>query len=177
MSNTRIITAFIAFIATFIFSAGLVRILFGAPEYTAASYNYSRTHCFDRKARSIENFIYSDIANGEQRMDKIVRRGGYNVTPSSVYFADLADAVDEYAQTSGSMDDSQLPQDLRAEWRKHMNAWRNFADFLNETNASAARKAMSPEEFRAAERLYNKEINRTWEEVLSIGRTYGARVY
>jgi hypothetical protein len=167
MTNTRIITALIAFVATFIFSAGLVRIIFGTPEVQPAY--YSRTRCKSAQAREIEKFVWQDVRNGEIRMDKISRKGGSN--PSNVYFDDFARAVSEYAETSGRMDDANLPQDLQEAWREHMAAWGDFAVFLNETRPS------SPEEFRGAEIGYNTEINRTWTNVLRISRSYGANVY
>lgn len=177
MSNTRLITAIIAFVATFVFSAGLVRLLFGAPEPPPVSYNYNRTRCFDRQAKGIESFILKDISNGEERIDKISRHGGWDVTPASEYFTEFATAVDQYSRTSGSMDASHLPHDLQIAWNKHMNAWRNYADYLNETQNRSGRKAIGEEDYREAQSLYNTEINRTWYEVLRIARTHGANVY
>jgi hypothetical protein len=176
MSNTRFITAIIAFVATFIFSAGLVRIIFGTPEAVTGG-TYHRTHCFSRQARGIENFIWQDVRNGESRMEKIGHDGGLNITPSSIYFTDFAVAVMEYSNVSGSMNDSSLPDDLREAWREHMNAWRDFAIFLDETKNLRRGERMDTEDFKAAERRYNSEINRTWINVLRIATDYGANVY
>jgi hypothetical protein len=175
MSNTRFFTATIAFIVTFIFSAGLVRLIFGTPEVAPVSYH--RTQCFNRQSNMIESFIRQDIRNGETRMDKIARRGGMSITPSSIYFADFSKAVTEYSNESGGMDASRLPADLQTAWREHMKAWRDFAEFLAAVKDNGPANRMDTEDFKYAERGYNQEINRTWENVLSTGRSYGANVY
>lgn len=149
MSNTRIITALVAFVATFIFSAGLVRIIFPAPVV-------NKTYCTDRSSNEIETFLTRDIRNGEGRMDNV-----YN---------DDARAVMDYWKTSSSMDAGDFPQDFQKAWREHMQAWRNYAEYLEEVkNNPAARK-------RNESGNFNREINRTWAEVLRIGRNYGAYV-
>ena len=92
MSNTRTITAIVAFVATFIFSAGLVRIIFPAP---VVKYVYTeRPRMIERNTRStneIEQFLLRDINNGESRND-------YR------YADDYADEVLIYWQASSSMD-------------------------------------------------------------------------
>ncbi len=155
MKNTRIITALVAFAVTFIFSAGLVRILFPAPVAL-------KTNCFDRNVRlverntnEIEAFLRRDIRNGDTRMD-------YKYTDN------YAGAVMDYWKTSSSMDASRFPQDFQDSWREHMQAWRNYADYLAEKPATRRD--------RKEGKMLNDEINRTWEEVKGIGRTYGAYV-
>jgi hypothetical protein len=155
MSNTRTITALVAFVATFIFSAGLVRIIFPAP---VVKYVYTeRPREFQRNYNEIETFLLRDINNGESRMD-------YKYTD------DYAGAVMDYWRTSSSMDASRFPQDFQDSWRAHMQAWRNYAEYLAEVKKSSARR-----DCREGSRLIG-EINRTWEEVKSTGRTYGAYV-
>jgi hypothetical protein len=156
MSNTRIITALVAFLATFIFSAGLVRIIMPAP---VVKYVYAeRPRPFERRSTNeIEQFLLRDISNGDARMD-------YK------YNDDYAVAVMDYWKASSSMDASRFPQDFQNEWREHMQAWRSYADYLAEVKRSPARR-----DAREGNRLIN-EINRTWEDVKSVGRTYGAYV-
>jgi hypothetical protein len=155
MSNTRTITALVAFVATFIFSAGLVRIIFPAP---VVKYVYTeRPRTFERSSNEIEAFLLRDINNGESRMD-------YKYTD------DYAGAVMDYWRTSSSMDTSRFPRDFQDKWSAHMQAWRNYADYLTEVKKSSARR-----DCREGSRLIG-EINRTWEEVKSTGRTYGAYV-
>lgn len=155
MSNTRIITALVAFVATFIFSAGLVRIIFPAP---VVNYVYTdRTRTYERSSNEIEQFLLRDISNGEVRND-------YR------YADDYALEVMTYWQASSNMDASRFPQDFQNAWREHMQAWGDYAKYLQDKKASQRNYSCG------LEKRYNAEINRTWEEVLRIGRTYGAYV-
>ena len=163
MSNTRFITAIVAFVVTFIFSAGLVRIIFPA---SAVQYVFTnRPQYTNRNSSEIESFLLRDIRNGETRMDRI---SSLRDTDNERYSADFADAVMNYSITSSNMDAGRFPQDFQNAWREHMKAWRDYADFLNDTKDFSSSKC--------AERHYNAEINRTWVEVLRIGRNYGAYV-
>jgi len=156
MSNTRAITAIIAFVVTFIFSAGLVRIIFPAP---VVNYVYTeRPRTFERSNNAIEEFIRKDESNGDARM--------YNRSSR-----DYADAVTEYWKASSSMDASRFPQDFQNAWSLHMKAWGDYAKYLQDKKSSNNRKSVELEKY------HNSEISRTWEEVLSIGRSYGANVY
>ena len=151
MSNTRIITALVAFVATFIFSAGLVRIIFPAP---VVKYVYTEQSP-RRSATEIETFLLRDIRNGEMReVDR--------------YNENQANAVMDYWKASSSMDASGFPQDFQNAWRVHMNAWGNYAEYLQTKNRSSNGYSCG------LEKRYNAEINRTWEEVLRIGRNYGS---
>jgi hypothetical protein len=155
MSNTRITTAFVAFIATFIFSAGLVRIIFPAP---VVKYVYAeRPRTFERSTNDIETFLLRDISNGDARLD-------YK------YTEDYSDAVMTYWKTSSSMDASAFPQDFQDAWRIHMQAWGDYAEYLE------AKKASKNSYSCGLDKRYNAEINRSWEEVLRIGRTYGSNI-
>lgn len=158
MSNTRTITAIVAFVATFIFSAGLVRIIFPAP---VVKYVYTeRPRLIERNTSStneIEQFLLRDINNGESRND-------YR------YADDYADEVLIYWQASSSMDASRFPQDFQDAWRVHMQAWGDYAKYLQDKKSTKRKYSAD------VEKRYNMEINRSWEEVLRIGRTYGAYV-
>lgn len=151
MSNTRIITALIAFVAAFIFSAGLVRIIFPAPVV-----KYVYTEQSPRAAASeIEAFLLRDIRNGDLReVDR--------------YSEDHPGAVMDYWKASSSMDASGFPQDFQNAWRVHMNAWGNYAEYLQ------TKKQSSNGYSCGLEKRYNVEINRSWEDVLRIGRNYGS---
>jgi hypothetical protein len=155
MSNTRITTALVAFVATFIFSAGLVRLIFPAPVVKYVYTEQSRT--FERSSNEIERFLLADISNGESRND-------YRYTDS------YADEVMEYWQASSSMDASGFPQDFQNAWNLHMQAWGDYAKYLQDKKSSKSNYSCG------LEKRYNAEINRTWEDVLRIGRNYGAYV-
>jgi len=155
MSNTRTVTAVVAFVVAFIFSAGLVRIIFPTPvvEYT---YTY-RPAYVNRSSNELERFLLRDINNGDVRND-------YR------YSGDYASAVKNYWEASSNMDASRFPQDFQDAWREHMQAWGNYAEFL-EAKKSARNNSMCN-----LDRRYVADINSTWQKVLRIGRTYGAYV-
>ena len=153
MSNTRTITALVAFIATFIFSAGLVRIIFPAP---VVKYVYmEQPRSFERRSNDVEAFLLRDITNGSARMD-------------DKYSDNYAQAVTDYWKASSSMDASGFPEDFQKAWRSHMQAWGDYAEYLQ------AKKSSRSNTPRNLDGRYSAEINRTWEEVLRIGRTYGS---
>jgi hypothetical protein len=153
MKNTRIITAIVAFAVTFIFSAGLVRIILPAPVVRYVTID--RPRVIERNSNEIEAFLLRDINNGSARMD-------YKYTDN------YGEAVMDYWKASSSMDASRFPQDFQNEWREHMQAWRNYADYLEA-------RPVTRRDNNEGKRLIG-EINRTWEDVKSVGRTYGAYV-
>ncbi len=162
MNNTRSITAIVAFIVTFIFSAGLVRIIFPAP---AGQYVFTnRPQYTNRNSSEIESFLLRDIRNGENRMDRI---SSLRETDKERFSADFADAVMNYSISSSNMDASRFPQDFQNAWREHMKVWRNYGEFLKEAEPTSS---------KCTEGRLNSEINRTWMEVLRISRNYGAVV-
>lgn len=150
MKNTKVIIAVIAFAVTFIFSAGLVKIIFPAP---AVQYVYvERPLLIERSnTNEIETFLLRDINNGDSRDNS-------------------AESVMDYWQASSSMDASRFPRDFQKVWSEHMQAWHNYAEYRMAVKNSPSRR-----DSREAVRL-NGEINRTWEIVKSVGRTYGAYV-
>ena len=72
--------------------------------------------------------------------------------------------------TSGSMNDETLPSDFQSAWREHMQARRDYSNFLNEVSENK----IKDESFRRLEDKYITNINKTWAAVLKIGRGYGA---
>ncbi len=170
MKNTRTITTIVAFVATFIFSAGLTRIIFPAP---AIQYVYiDRPQFIERDTNEIESFLLQDITNGESRMDETSSLRGIDED----YFAEYADSVMEYSDASSSMNADNFPQDFQVAWHLHMKAWLNYADFLAIQANAPAGKRMKNADFQKGERSLTNEIDRTWFEVLRIGRTHGAYI-
>lgn len=175
MRNTRIIVGIITFIVTFAVSVGLVWLLFGfpaKPTYTISS----RHNCSERHANAIYSFLQRDINNGRGRDSRSFRTIDWENAENSGYsIKNHADSVAEYVNDSSSMDASGLPQDFQTAWKNHMNAWRDYSEFLNEKKDSS-KSYLNEEDFAEFENPYNAEINRTWYEVLRIGRTYGAYI-
>ena len=170
MKNTRTITTIVAFIAAFIFSAGLTRIILPAP---VVQFVYiDRPQYIERDTNEIESFLLQDITNGESRMDETASLRDMD----EEYLAEFADSVMEYSDASSSMNADNFPKDFQAAWHFHMKAWRNYADFLAIQANAPAGKRMKDADFQKGESSLNKEINRTWFEVLRIGRTHGAYI-
>lgn len=156
MKNTKVIIAVIAFTVTFVFSAGLVRLIL--PEQVVKYVYVTRPQFVERRSSNdIETFLLRDISNGDYK-DSCYGTEKYPA------------AVMDYWKTSSGMNAEQFPQDFQAAWNKHMQAWRNYADYLAEVEKTSSR------EDRIKGNKLNKEINTTWYEVLRIGRTYGAYV-
>ena len=153
MKNIKTITAVVIFAVTFIFSAGLVRLIIPAP---VVQYVYLERPV-ERSSNAIETFLLRDIQNGTTRMDDSDT-------------ADYAEAVMNYWETSSSMNDSAFPSDFQDAWHNHMQAWHNYAEYLAKVKKSSARR-----DSRESSRL-NYEINRTWEDVKVVGRNYGSQL-
>jgi hypothetical protein len=173
MSNTKFITAIVAFVATFIFSAGLVRIIFPAP---VVQYVYvTRPQYVEGDTNAIENFIRQDNFNGDVS-NRIGQKSGFELNPSNLYFGEYADSVADYVKISANMNVSQFPTNFQNAWREHQNAWRNYAEFLADMKTSPGRKNISLAEFNGADKRYGVEISQTYKEVIRIGRSYGADI-
>ena len=120
----------------------------------------------DKTCTDILALIVQDIRNGEQRRSRF----DYSLGDDANVSVRRAESVEDYAHASGSMEDSHLPADFRTAWREHMKAWRDYSEFLTEVS----RKKISDSEFEQKEDRMIYDINRTWANVLSIGRSYGA---
>lgn len=132
-------------------------------------------------ARRITNLLSQDIENGrrrDRRIDSLSEVRGdelpYGPTNS---FADFATAINQYVDASASIDDSDLPRDFKAAWRRHLKAWENHSDFLNEVKGAAQKRNDSNYGFSRKEyREQIREISETWSEVLRVARTYDTYV-
>jgi hypothetical protein len=171
------------FIFAFVFSTAFASLFAGKSE-SQLNVNFGRTStsCFKNRgnytADKIALFLQQDIRNGNER-DRKLHRLDKDLRPpfTGSSFAGFAEAVSEYADKSGNMEAVTLPPDFQIAWREHIKAWRDYADFLNEMKNSSARKTLSEEQLDALDTKHSDEITSTWEEVLRIGRSYGAEVY
>lgn len=169
MRNTRFITAIIAFIATFAVSVGLVWLLFGFP--VKSNDNYSSHNCQEHYSSAIYSHLRRDITNGRERDARSFRSNNSEKDGKVGYSIKIhANSVSQYVEDSSSMDVSNLPRDFQIAWQKHIDAWRDYADFLNEQKNSNSNDEDSEENGN----FHTNEINRTWEDVLLIGENYGA---
>src|SRR5687767_5178840 len=125
----------VAFTVTFGVSVVLVGLLFGFPQTRTDYTRTAKTSCFDKSRNNIERFIDQDVRNGERR-DSTLRRLEF-YSSEKISFSEYAEIITEYVDRSESMDDSEMPSDLQISWRRHMKAWRDYSDFLNENKASS----------------------------------------
>lgn len=177
----KTILSIIAFIAAF----GLSVLLIGVPQNNFYS-KYKKTQDSRNARQNILILLRQDIDNGYLRNQKIkyleqrsrYSNSGFDVSP-------YADATTEYVDASESIRLRGLPSDFRAAWGEHMRAWREHADFLNRQKEFGVKYTIKGNEvvqnplYRVDEDLYYhqvEQINSSWEEVLRIGRKYGAYV-
>lgn len=164
------VLSIVAFTVTFGFSVVLVGLLFGFPINDYDYSTISRSTCADQTCRNIEGLIYQDIENGDLRDYKI-----NNSIKDRISFYQYSEFVENYVDKSQSMEDANFPADFKASWRRHMKAWRDYSNFLIEQRNSSNK--LSKEDFSRIDDDFTVEINKTWYETLSIGRSYGANVY
>lgn len=168
--NTRIIAAALAFFTTFGFSSLLMRFAYNQPEQQTSRWIYRKP-----VNKQVLRFLERDIRNGQQRLAGLSQpEGFYTPFVSRFDLIEYSNAVSDYVNKSNSMDDSELPQDLRAAWREHMRAWMGYRNLLKEFQSYSARDF----EDYGVERMHEDrtdEIDRTWFKVLRIaGDNYGA---
>lgn len=175
--RSKAVLSIIAFLAAFGISVAVTP---RAPKSTVSP--YVKRNCSETiTASKITNLLRQDIENGHARDRKI---DGFNNYGSSrrAYLVNFTKTIDEYADASASIDDSDLPNDFKAAWREHMTAWKNHSDFLNEYTYVPRRRVNgigSGEGIEIPRRQYSeqtKEISDTWFEVLRIARKYDAYI-
>lgn len=152
----KFITAVVVFSVTFGFAA-FVTTLLGANQ---------RLHYYAIENNSTSNqisaFIQRDVDNG-QEMDIVAQ-----YSPS---LFEYSQAVQQYVDSSESMEDVNMPPDFRFAWREHMNAWRAQSDFLN---SHYSRNVFDKKEFFRIYTNQNDEIKKTWFNVLEVAKKYNA---
>ncbi len=182
-SKTILSTA--AFIVAFAASAAFAS-LFVTKTQTVSDYvpvsGYKSTNCFKYKNNSatadkITALIRQDHINGRES-GKTVHPFNVDILWSndSLYFS-YAEVVERYVDLSSNMKAADLPSDFQTEWREHMKAWRDYSEFLNRMKKSSNRAALSGKELKEIDAFHDREITRTWNEVLQTGTNYGADVY
>ena len=155
--KTKIITALVAFFATFIFSVGLALMFTPIDQNQVVALRLSNNN---RYARDISNLLRQDVQNGIDRSDS-----------DAEY--DEAESVADYAQNSAQINDENLPRDFQNAWRTHMDAWQNYADFLRDLENPKFRGNFTEKQISQMNAEHNSKINTTWYEVLRIARKYG----
>lgn len=173
--KTKLITSLIAFLVTFGFSTVLTKLFVSETQvYQPKSQAYWISKSKEKQTqRKIYSLLRQDIQNGRERFGKLVRtEGDYRPPFTSSSLAAYSKAVNEYADKSASIYDGDLPEEFQLAWRKHMRAWREHANFLNQLRDSD--REMTTEEI--ARRYYKNDaaISATWYATLDIAEEYDA---
>lgn len=179
----KTILSLLVFSATFILSVSLV----GLPQNNFYS-RLSQAKRAEQNRQNIRMLLWQDINNGRLRNQMMMSLDGIDQDFQSSYTVNqIAEATEEYVDASQSMDSSDLPADFQEAWQAHMSAWRENANYLNEINATAKMYPVNKVDNRKINgylfklgsetyRNHEAEINRTWYEVLRVGRKYGVYV-
>ena len=160
----KFITGIVAFTLTFVFSVALI----GFPK---ADFVPFEVRGDSQVQQNVASLLRRDIRNGRERDKKLDEMDLLSEKP--VYSEAYIKVVNEYVDKSSSMDDADLPADFQVAWREHMQAWNDYADFINSSENGKTSSCM----LSRLEDNYNQEISITWEEVLRVGREYGANPY
>lgn len=171
--NIKIITAIIAFVATFGTSSALTKFFVG----TNAPLSFFKTAVDAQTQQKMLTLIRQDIKNGEGRFDQLIETNYRGESCPTARLATYSKAVAEYQTKSASMDDADLPADFQAAWRQHMKAWLDHAVLVEKLKVSVENGETSIEE--VYEELDNQpnEINRTWYKTLRIADKYKGNPY
>ncbi|MCD9187753.1 MAG: hypothetical protein LUM44_15135 [Pyrinomonadaceae bacterium] len=178
--RSKTILSIAAFIVAFGFSVFLASLFMTKPLQTvfvSSDYGSRPTSCFkerfmSREARSISAFLRQDISNGRERDRDIYKlRVGTRTPFGETAFDDYAVIIDEYVNEANNLNANDLPQDFQEKWEKHLKAWQDYAEFLNDLKGENVK---SSERILRQDGQFNKEIDATWYEVLRVGKTYGA---
>lgn len=179
--RSKPIISTIAFITAFAASAAVAG-LFSSPDQAEIAYvsipEYKSTSCFKYKngsitAEKISVLIRKDNDNG-RLMEKDLKNFDGESSTADPSFARYAEAVERYVDASSNLETNDLPGDFQALWRDHIKAWRDYSEFLKK---SSDRKVLIDEEFKIADRNFNREIKLTFRKVQRSGAGYGAKVY
>lgn len=186
--RSKSIISIAAFIIAFVFStafAGLFIAKSVAPSVQSPIISYDArqpTSCFKTQrgtytADKIEVFISQDgsIGREHQQVNSRIQREGRPLLKSSFY-TEYRNSVAEYVEAAENLDETTMPQEFQTAWRAHMQAWRDYAVFLETLKSSEARAEFSDLSASQAEAPFNAEIADTYEEVQRVGRSFGAKV-
>jgi hypothetical protein len=125
-------------------------------------FSYEKTSQITSVGYDICDLLKEDISNGNTRTES------YYDSDSSA--KRKAKAVQKYVDTSSSMRVSNLPRDFQTAWKKHMQAWRNYSDYLNKNVKSIDN--FDEDFYYERENELNNKIDSTWEDVLDIADKY-----
>lgn len=183
--RSKTILSIVAFIAAFGFSAAFASLFItqsAQTSYVISDFGSQKTSCFSRyqsqTAREISSLLRQDVSNGRER-DRNLREfmDDWRTPFGESNFDEFTVVMQEYVDSSSSLDAGDLPSDFQNAWNEHINAWRDYSEFLNNVQDSSQSARFSNEKLMRLDSKYTDEINATWYEVLRVGNKYGARAY
>jgi hypothetical protein len=167
--KSKDILSIIAFISAFAVSAAFASLFTDKSQYN--NYNIyavrSNPNCQDKNPTCTEmlSLLVRDNIIGAERQ----RSYDYSLSETGNVSPKRAESVAEYADEASNMNVANLPSEFRTEWREHMQAWRDYSNFLNEVSQNKIEDA----EFSRLENRYLREINDSYDDVLKFAKTYG----
>jgi hypothetical protein len=186
--RSKTILSIAAFTIAFVLSTAfaslfITKIAYQSESVIMPSYTTKNTSCFKNRGKNyvadkIETFVKQDVSNGRERDRRLYQIDeDFRSSFSSSSFHEYSEVVSEYVSNSENLSVENTPADFQKAWRKHLKAWRDYANFLDKMEHSSAQTEMSEFEVSELENTYSSDINNTWYEVLRIGRNHGAEVY
>jgi hypothetical protein len=163
MKHIKLVVGIVTFVLAFMFSIGIVKIVSPVASPTFGPGLFSKHRGDSQLALDLEAFIERDQANTGSD-SRTWSRGEVS--------ARGAKRVMQYWSGSVSIDVSAFPEDFQDAWNDHMDAWGDFARYLEKNKG----RSMTQAEFLAETRELNHEINVTWSVVLRSARSHGAHV-
>lgn len=150
-----------------------------APEI-APTYQ-SKTSCFGKRnnasvAQKITGLIRQDHLNGNESGKSVYDGNAAIFSSNDATFSGYAEAVKRYVDSSDTIKTNDLPSDFQNAWSEHLQAWRDYSNFLNRMKMSSKRTVLTDEELLEIDAFHSREINRTFTDVTEIGANYGADV-
>ena len=172
MTSKQILSIF-AFITAFVLSSAFAWLFIDKSQTNSSftTFKVRNAGCQQDTGtkRSIERLLQQDISNGRERL---WRANDSHHPSAKTPFERYAEAVEHYADDSGSMRYSHLPRDFQIRWNEHMRAWRDYSNYLNSSRNSSS----EDRKYYQDRNEYLVDINSTWYSVLRVGRKYCAEV-
>lgn len=160
----------IAFISAFAVSAAFASIFTDKSQYT--NYNIyavrNSPNCQTKKqfCSEMSSLLVRDNIIGAERNKSFnysLKNENGNVSP------EYSENTAQYVEEASNMNDANLPEEFRTKWRKHLQAWRDYSEFLKEVSQNK----IDNEEFKNLDARHGYEIDKTYIDVLKLAKTYG----
>lgn len=120
--------------------------------------------------RRISQFIQHDVANSKLYPGSMTPLSESDFETWEDFPVAGVNAINDYVESAGRLDDSQLPSDFRAAWQAHLKAWQQQSQWLNRLQLRHETNAGDFQVYRDQDAV----IDTTWREVERIAARYKA---